>query len=51
MKKSEIIERVNELVHERENLNKERVDLMKREELLVNQLMAISKELENMEED
>lgn len=51
MKKNEIIERVNELVQERQNLIRDREELMKRENLLVTQLMEISKELEQMEED
>jgi len=50
MKKQEIIERVNELVNERKNLVREREELLEKENLLINQLMDISKELENMED-
>jgi len=51
MKKAEIIERVNELVQERQNLIQDREHLLERENILLDQLIAIAKELETMEVD
>lgn len=51
MKKAEIIERVKELVQERQNLIQDRQHLLVRENILLDQLVAIEKELETMEDD
>ena len=51
MKKTEIIERVKELVQERQNLIQDRQHLLVRENILLDQLVAIEKELETMEDD
>lgn len=50
MKRAEIIERVNELIHERQNIRREHDDLQQREDLLFQQLKEIADELPRLED-
>ena len=45
MKKAEMLERLQELMHERENLTREHADLIKKDKLLTEQLEIILKEV------
>lgn len=45
MQKAELYERVEELMHERQNLTREHEDLIKKDKLLTEQLEIILKEL------
>lgn len=45
MKRDELLERVQELMHERANLTREHEDLIKKDKLLTEQLAVILKEL------
>lgn len=50
MKKQEIIERVNELMQERQNLTREHEELILKDKLLTEQLSIISDELAKCED-
>lgn len=50
MKKQEIIERVNELMQERQNLTREHEDLILKDKLLTDQLAIILDELAKCED-
>lgn len=50
MKKADIIERVEELMHERQNLTREHEDLIKKDKLLTDQLAIILEELKKCED-
>ncbi|MCM1258710.1 MAG: hypothetical protein NC307_12760 [Roseburia sp.] len=50
MKKQELIERISELMQERQNLTREHEDLIMKDKLLTEQLAVVLKELEKSDD-